>query len=776
MVGGTCTGRARMSSNNRVTVFGIRHHGPGSAHSLRQALEALKPDMILVEGPPDADALLPWLTHSDLNPPVALLIYVPDQPRRSVFYPFAIFSPEWQVLQYGMRNKIPCRFIDLPQAYQLAAREPHEESAIVANATIPTLSALDPLAWIAESAGYNDPERFWEHLVEQRRDSRDLFAAILELIKTLRVEFEKEFRAEISPSHQIPTGLELEREAFMRRSIRSALADGCERIAVVCGAWHAPALVEIPPAKQDATRLKDLPKVKVSSAWVPWSYGRLAWESGYGAGIESPGWYDALWQARQKGISTTDLTIRWMTQVAQLLREEDLNASSAHVIEAVRLSETLAALRDRSLPGLSELNEAVLSVFCFGDDLPLRLIHEKLIVGERLGHVPDDAPATPLQADLVQHQKQLRLSPEATQRDLDLDLRKPNDLERSILLHRLELLNIPWGMYQHVSGKSGTFHEFWRLQWKPEMAVLVVEASLWGNTVADASGVFVQHLADQASELPTLTALVRRVLLADLPEVVEFLMARLDSQAALASDIGQLMDSLPSLAEVLRYGNVRQTDNTMVSKVVDGLVARICVGLSAACASLNDDAAKEMFNHLVVTHRVIVLLQNPEYLHSWQTTLSQLADQSGLHGLIAGRACAILMDQGIFTPGEAARRFGLALTIANEPAQAVAWMEGFLKDSGALLVHSNQLWQLLDGWVVSLSIETFTQLLPLLRRTFSSFTVPERRIIGERVRKGDHQIGRFDLAEADFDIQRAEAVLPLIAKLLGVSVYTKEPQ
>ena len=61
------------------TIFGIRHHGPGSARSLRAALEALRPDAILVEGPPDAAEVLPLLTHPDMRPPVALLIYVPDR-------------------------------------------------------------------------------------------------------------------------------------------------------------------------------------------------------------------------------------------------------------------------------------------------------------------------------------------------------------------------------------------------------------------------------------------------------------------------------------------------------------------------------------------------------------------------------------------------------------------------------------------------------------------------------------------------------------------------
>src|SRR5215212_3183984 len=101
------------------TIFGIRHHGPGSARSLRAALEQLRPDAILVEGPPDAAEVLPLLAHPDMRPPVALLIYAPEAPRRAVYYPFALFSPEWQALHYGLTNGIPVRFMDLPQAYQL---------------------------------------------------------------------------------------------------------------------------------------------------------------------------------------------------------------------------------------------------------------------------------------------------------------------------------------------------------------------------------------------------------------------------------------------------------------------------------------------------------------------------------------------------------------------------------------------------------------------------------------------------------------------------------
>src|SRR5450432_4244841 len=113
-------------SNLSISVFGIRHHGPGCARSLRGALEALEPDIVLVEGPPDAQNVLPLLSHEEMKPPVALLIYAPDEPKRAAYYPFTYFSPEWQALQYAAQRNIPARFMDLPQAIQLA-REPQEQ-------------------------------------------------------------------------------------------------------------------------------------------------------------------------------------------------------------------------------------------------------------------------------------------------------------------------------------------------------------------------------------------------------------------------------------------------------------------------------------------------------------------------------------------------------------------------------------------------------------------------------------------------------------------------
>jgi hypothetical protein len=621
----------------------------------------------------------------------------------------------------------------------------------------------DPLNALAEAAGYSEGEQWWDHMVEHRRDPGDVFAAILEAMTALR---------DSVPPDSDP--ISVRREAAMRQAVRAALGQGCQRIAVVCGAWHTPALVDLACEAEDAALLRNLPAIQLQATWVPWTYARLTRTSGYGAGIESPGWYEHLWTTEQ------DIAVRWMIHVARLLRGEDVDISSAHIIEAVRLAETLAALRDRPLPGLPEMNEAIQAIYCFGSPAPLRLIAEKLIVGEKLGSVPPETPMAPLQADFDQQVRRLRMKPEAVEKLLDLDLRKPNDLERSYLLHRLSLLGVAWGQNAGASihsgvqsSRGGTFHEIWRVKWQPEYAVQLIEAGQWGYTIADAAAARVCHEAERAPDLATLTGLVEDALLAELPQAIRQLMRSLQAHAAVSSDTNHLMQALPPLAAVLRYGNVRQTDTDMIAGVVDGLVARICIGLGAACSWLNDDAAGEMFHRILKVDEAITRLADPNHLSQWQRALAAIADQDNVHGLLAGRAVRIRMDQGLIDSPEAGQRLGLALSTAADPLHAAAWLEGFLRGSSSLLVHDRGLLGIVDRWLTGLPVDTFLQLLPLLRRTFAAFPRPERRAIGEKLRSGHAaQPAAANQQDDNFDETRADAVLPLITRLLGIDPNT----
>ncbi len=768
--------------------YGIRHHGPGSARAVLRELSARPPSILLVEGPPEADELVRWVADEGLRPPVALLGYATDDPRRSAFWPFAVFSPEWQAIRWAAGHGVPVRFFDLPFAYRLAdgsgpplsapppssvpppsvpplagpplstpllAGPRHSESPdapplagapgeppLGGARAEPGLRPVDPIGELAAAAGYDDPERWWEDVVEHR--GLPAFEAIAEAMAAIR---------ETAPEDP----QDLLREAHMRTVLREVRRTH-EEIAVVCGAWHVPALSRKVTAKDDAALLKGRKRAKVSFTWVPWTYGRLASRSGYGAGVRSPGWYHHLFTAG------ADVVPRWLVDAAGVLRAEGVPTSSAHVIEATRLAGALAALRGRPLAGLAEVTEAAEAVMCDGEPLRAELIGRRMVVGERLGEVPAEMPAVPLARDLAAQQRALRLKPEALEKVHELDLRRDLDLGRSRLLHRMRAIGVPWGEPDTARRGSGTFREQWRLRWHPDFAVRLVEGSMHGTTVEAAATAKVVAAAREARTLAEVTALVEVCLLADLTGAFGPVLTALGTRAALDADLGHLMAAIPALARTLRYGDVRRTGATGLAAVTAGLLTRVCAGLPAAAGSLSDEAAQSLQGHVDGVHAAVALLDDPGLRERWLGTLASVAGRSGLHGLLAGRLTRLLLDAGRLDGAEVRRRLGRSLTVGTPPAQGAAWVEGFLAGGGLLLVHDDELLELVDRWIADIAPDAFDDVLPLLRRTFGGFAEGERRAIGERIARG----GRTDDVEARvLDHDRAARVLPTLGLLFG---------
>ncbi|MFB6873503.1 DUF5682 family protein [Streptomyces sp. NPDC056323] len=780
-------------------LLGVRHHGPGSARAVRAALDAARPRAVLVEGPPEADALLPLAADERMRPPVALLAHAVDDPGQAAFWPLAAFSPEWIAIRWALEHGVPLRFIDLPAANSLAMVQAAESEAEENGEHTPDADAdadadanadtdgpaaapapIDPIGVLAEAAGYDDPERWWEDVVEHRAqdggavDPLAPFTALAEAMTALR---------EVYGDGGHPR--DAVREAHMRIQLRKARKEFGDGVAVVCGAWHVPALGTGTTLTADRALLKGLPKIKAELTWVPWSHRRLARHSGYGAGIDSPGWYGHLFDSPDRPIE------RWMTKVAGLMRDEDRFVSSAHVIEAVRLAETLAAMRGRPLAGLSETTDAVRAVMCEGSDVPLALVQDRLIVGETLGEVPDTAPAVPLQRDLTRLQRTLRLRPEAQERDLELDLRKDNDAARSRLLHRLRVLAVGWGEPAAGRSSTGTFRESWRLRWEPELYVQVAEAGTWGTTVLSAATAKAGAQAASASALAEVTALAEQCLLAELPDALPVVMRALADRAALDTDVGRLADALPALARTLRYGDVRSTDTAALAEVAAGLAERICVALPAACTGLDADGAAELRGRVDGVHTAIGLLTGAAPADAgtdadglrerWTAVLHKLAARDTVAGVVRGRATRLLLDDGRLAQDGAARLMGLALSPGTPPADAAEWIEGFVGGAaggGMLLVHDERLLGLVDAWLTGVPADRFADVLPLLRRTFSAYEAGIRRTLGELVRRGPAAggppatgTGTGGATAPGFgpglDEERADAVEPVLRLLLG---------
>ncbi len=240
-------------------VFGVRHLSAAAAHHLHAVLDDMQPTAVLVEGPADATDLVKHFVHKDTKPPVAILAYTKQRPVRSILYPLASYSPEWVALTWGVRNKATVRFIDLPASVFLelhhAAPAAVDEKPAQPQASEHTVAYLDdPWQEIARLSGDPDHETWWERHFEHTDDPASYVRQIFEFGRGLR-----DLKALQEHDEN------LVREAYMRRSIRAVLDEGHkpERVLVVCGAFHTPALTADLPALTDP-ELKKLPKADSS--------------------------------------------------------------------------------------------------------------------------------------------------------------------------------------------------------------------------------------------------------------------------------------------------------------------------------------------------------------------------------------------------------------------------------------------------------------------------------------------------------------------------------
>ena len=168
-------------------------------------------------------------------------------------------------------------------------------------------------------------------------------------------------------------------------------------------------------------------------------------------------------------------------------------------------------------------------------------------------------------------------------------------------------------------------------------------------------------------------------------------------------------------------------------------------------------------------HGAIALLDDADDRAAWREALQRLIDQEGLHGLVAGRATRLLLDEGVIDSSDATRRMRLVLSPGADPQIGAGWVEGFLRDSGTILLHDQDLFDTIDRWVTDMPQEAFENVLPLLRRTIATFSVPERRSIGERILAGRRD--RTAGTTAGIDDARAELVMPISP---GSSASTEE--
>lgn len=781
-------------------ILGIRHHGPGSARSVCNALASIQPDCILIEGPPDANTIIGQLQHPDFKPPVALLLNTPVQKEvrsQAVFYPFAEFSPEWQALQYALRQQVVVEFMDLPLQHRFALEKQWEEQRLQQDQLLTDEQVLaneqeielnqqdniepehdleqhylsirrDPIQLLAEQAGYQDSERFWEHLVEQQPHAGQMFTAISDAMAALRDHLLSQQSENYTSEDQL---LEQYREAYMRKVIKQAEKQGYQNIVVICGAWHAPVLADIKTQnKADTALLKGLPKVKVDAAWIAWTHGRLNRDSGYGAGVQAVGWYTHLWkhyqQTLEENVDGEKITIDWLSKFAYALRQAGYDASSAQIIDAVQLIQSLLQLRGRRIPDLEDLFEVIRSVLNHGLDIPQPIL-TKLLEDEQLGQVPAELIELPIQKDFLQQVKHFRLKLEAPHRDITLDLREAFDLAKSQFLHCLKLLGLGWAELTGTGAKQGNFKEIWQLSWQPESSLYLNEMSLWGNSIQLATQSYLENRIKQCEDVAQIAQLIENLLLSGLDQSLNLALDKLNELTTQHQDPSIILATLKPLITAIRYGSVRQFSMQHLHQLVEHLAIRLMLSLPNYCIQLNAEMAQQFAQQLQALYELLEQLQKDELQQLWQDTLQQLLYLEQMQGYLHGCCVRLAREQQLIDVEQTQGFLSRALSIGQTADYSAAWFEGFLTHQALLLIHEQSLWDTVSQWVNQLQEQQFIELLPILARTASSFSPAEAQQLIQKVTQKSitvkQEVGSLDIARAQMVLDEIYAYLQPVA-------------
>ncbi|MCL2669037.1 MAG: DUF5682 family protein, partial [Micrococcales bacterium] len=405
------------------------------------------------------------------------------------------------------------------------------------------------------------------------------------------------------------------------------------------------------------------------------------------------------------------------------LRADEHLVSTASLIEAERLAVALAALRDRPQPGFEELREAAVACLFGGDPMLWNLVETRLLVGNRVGTIPEGVPLAPLIDDLARQQRLTRLKPEALERELGIDLRTDSGAARSALLHRLRILGVPWGTLTDAGRSRGTFRERWVLAWDATYAIELVDKLVYGATVEQAAAGLLAERLHEATTLGALADGCDQAMTAALPTAVDVALELLAERAALSSDTADMLAAVPPLADVIRYGQARRTDSSALGALVERLVVEASLGLHYAARPVDADAADALVSLVLATDRAIRLLEADapaDMVDAWDTGLADVVDDPQSSPKVAGCAAHLRYAAGTLDAADVVLLVQRRLSPGTPTLAAAGFLEGFFAQAAERLVYDADLRGAVSTWLGALDEEDFVASLPLLRRVFAN--------------------------------------------------------
>jgi hypothetical protein len=262
-----------------------------------------------------------------------------------------------------------------------------------------------------------------------------------------------------------------------------------------------------------------------------------------------------------------------------------------------------------------------------------------------------------------------------------------------------------------------------------------------------------------------LTNLVRRSLLAALPDAAQICIARLQATAVNAADLAGLAEAVPPLVSILRYGTARKIPEAAIAALTRTLAVEVIGGAAPASRNLDEEAAERLRAALAAFDASLDLFAEESLIENWCRTLAVLASDAMATPTVAGLAARRLYERAAATPEATATTLARALSPANPPKAAGGFLDGFVGQSAEVILHDTTLFKIVNEWLASPEEADFLEALPMLRRAFSGFGAIERRRLLDQVGRDAPLPSAVATA---IDEQAFAKALPLLKLILGI--------
>jgi hypothetical protein len=776
-----------------VQVLGIRHHSPACARLAAHLVTTLRPAAVLIEGPSDFNHRIGELLL-DHKLPVALYSYsnAGERPAQC-WFPFLDYSPEWVALHAAQGIGADVRFIDLPHwqyrtladaRRRVASVEPDQRRSRYAE----TVDAL------CRQFSCDGDHALWDHLFESL--PMDAHEALRE-----RLDFYfHELRGD-----EPGTERDQARESYMAQWIAWTRHQADERgdarpILVICGGWHKRALETAWPSLDGSIAPESFApgdEHEAGSYLVPYQFRQVDALGGYGAGMQSPQFYQWAWQE-----GPTAAAQRAVRQIAVRLRTKKVAVSTADLIALELTLQGLCRLRGHGVPLRADILDAVQNALVkealefpapWVDDRLITtqdhpLLREALLAltGEGGGRLHAGTPLPPLLHDVERALAGCGLEIGRTKQKLVIDRRRDADMPRAHLLWRLRLLGVEGVQLTETRAPNAArhlpealrFEEHWSCtqddRWFPNL----IEAAVYGATLDIAARSRLLELVHEAQGKPSaIAACMLQAIRAGLLDLGDDLAAQLARDVPTMHDHAALADAAHALLDVMQAGFwgvdtsqlLRNTLLMMADRVLwllDG-----CQGERAAEAVGDVDAVR-------VLDRALRLHLEGFDARFCVETLSRFAASNHVSAAIRGAALAtVFVHEQDDSGRSAARDRLLAITRAIPPRDALGdYLYGLFACARALATEDEAIVRAIQAALESMSPEDFLVALPRLRAAFAWFPPRERGALGALVGSvlGLSQAERHQLlllrqgADSFIDARRIEAQALAWARELGI--------